>query len=69
MGTPTRVNGQMISQMVKCEYKNGKANGRGAKTFSNGDTIEGNWKDGEMYGKAFFKLGSDGNVWVMEPTE
>jgi hypothetical protein len=41
-------------------------NGKGILEHPNGDTVEGEWKDGKLCGEAFYKT-SDGKVWVMKP--
>lgn len=42
-----------------------KANGKGTMTLANGDVIEGEWKDNELNGNAFYK-NANGKVWIMK---
>ena len=36
------------------EFKDGKRNGQGTYTYSNGDMYEGEWKDGKYHGQGTY---------------
>ena len=44
------------------EYKNGKFDGKGSFTFSDGRRYEGQFKNGEKHGKGTFTF-PDGEMW------
>jgi len=45
------------------EYKDGKRNGQGTITWSDGNKYEGEWKDGEYHGQGTFSF-DDGEEYV-----